>query len=65
MGLTKRQKRARRNKRSGIIKETVDKWKRTGKVGDARPRTKGAAVKMAVAIAMRKTTRTRRRKAKR
>lgn len=34
------------------IKEIVDKWKRTGRIGNSRPKTKKEAVRQAVAIAL-------------
>jgi len=35
------------------IKELVDKWKKTGKIGNSKPKSKKAAIKQAVAIALR------------
>lgn len=34
------------------IEEIVESWKRTGKIGNSRPKTKKQAVRQAVAIAL-------------
>lgn len=39
---------------SSNIKELVNSWKKTGKIGTSKPKTKKKAVKQAVAIAMSK-----------
>jgi len=39
--------------------EIVDSWKRTGKIGNSRPKTKKQAVKMAVAISLQKAGKSR------
>lgn len=36
------------------IREMVDSWKRRGKIGNSRPRSKKAAIKQAVAISLKK-----------
>jgi len=35
------------------IQEIVDKWQKTGKIGNSKPKTKKKAVEQAVAIALR------------
>ena len=36
------------------VREMVDTWKRSGKIGNSRPRSKKKAVKQAVAISLKK-----------
>jgi len=42
------------------IREMVHKWEKTGKIGNAKPKTKRQAVKMAVAIALQKAGKSKR-----
>ena len=76
MGLSRNPKReanmAKRTKKtrrylSRIIKQEVDAWKTSGRIGTSHPRTKPAAVKRAVAVAFSKLNakRKRARKARR
>jgi hypothetical protein len=46
------------------IKEIVDDWEKDGSIGNSHPKTKGQAVKQAVAIALGEARKTARGKAK-
>lgn len=45
---------------SANIKEIIDSWKKTGKIGNIRPKNKKHALKIAQAIAYRKALESRR-----
>jgi len=58
-------KKGRSNKAmSSNIKEMVDSWKQNGKIGTSSPANKKKAIKQAVAIAYRKSGRSRRKTSK-
>jgi hypothetical protein len=44
---------------SSNVKELVDKFQRSGKIGESKPKNKKAAVKQAVAISLSKAGRSR------
>jgi len=50
---------------SSNVKQLVDEWKEVGRIGTSHPRTKNAAVRQAVAIALDSARASRRRKGRR
>lgn len=49
---------------SSNIRELVNKFKKSGKIGTSKPKTKAQAIKQAVAIALSKAGKSRKRKKK-